>query len=364
MCKALAPLGVEALLFLDNFLNSHPTLYKIFIVLTFQKRTIDCYCMGHQKLRIDKTCLNCNYVVENKYCSNCGQENVESKQSFHYLFTHFIEDFTHYDGGFWRTMNALLFKPAFLTKEYMYGRRKKYVPPVKLYIFISFVAFLLPALLPNFSEKENTDDFIQINRSDETKEGKDSYWNLGQEDYKSVQEMDSVQATRPESERITGLEYYFTKKMVIINQRYTSEEIKEKGIESFAHNLPKVLFLYLPFFAFTLWLFHGKKRWYYFEHGVFTLHYFSFILLTVACFAVISCLLSILPYSAHRNIRVLIVFLMMCWWFFYFFRSHRKYYEEKRWMSRLKGMVMFFINVFFIILFLMGGFLFSIINIH
>jgi hypothetical protein len=27
---------------------------------------------------------------------------------------------------------------------------------------------------------------------------------------------------------------------------------------------------------FFLWLFHNKKRWYYFDHGIFTLHYFSF----------------------------------------------------------------------------------------
>ncbi|MBC8644939.1 DUF3667 domain-containing protein [Flavobacterium lindanitolerans] len=104
--------------------------------------------MGHQKLRENKTCLNCNYVVENKFCPNCGQENTETRQSFHYLFTHFIEDLTHYDGSFWKTIKGLLFKPGYLTKTYLEGKRKKFVPPVKLYIFISFVTFFLPTLLP------------------------------------------------------------------------------------------------------------------------------------------------------------------------------------------------------------------------
>ena len=93
----------------------------------------------------------CGHIVEEKYCPNCGQQNIKTRQQFHYLFTHFIEDFTHYDGQFWGTLKNLVFKPGKLTNTYLEGKRQKFVPPVKLYIFISFITFFLFAVFPPFS---------------------------------------------------------------------------------------------------------------------------------------------------------------------------------------------------------------------
>src|SRR5690606_38451168 len=93
--------------------------------------------------RADKTCLNCRRVVPERYCTHCGQENIQPRKSFHYLFTHFVEDLVHYDSSFYKTVKALLFRPGRLTNEYLIGKRKTYVPPVKLYIFISFLCFFI-----------------------------------------------------------------------------------------------------------------------------------------------------------------------------------------------------------------------------
>jgi hypothetical protein len=41
------------------------------------------------------------------------------------------------------TLKDLLFKPGFLTKEYMKGRRKNYLHPVRMYVFTSAVFFLV-----------------------------------------------------------------------------------------------------------------------------------------------------------------------------------------------------------------------------
>ena len=106
--------------------------------------------MSHGKLREEKNCLNCGHIVEEKFCPNCGQENTETRRPFHYLFSHFIEDLTHYDGQFWGTIKNLLFKPGKLTQTYLEGKRQRYVPPVKLYIFISFITFFLFSIIPPF----------------------------------------------------------------------------------------------------------------------------------------------------------------------------------------------------------------------
>ena len=99
--------------------------------------------MSHKgKLRANKRCENCGHFVEKRFCPECGQENIETSQPFHYLFRHFVADFVHYDSKFWKTIRYLFFVPAKLTNEYLAGKRKRYVHPVQLYIFISFITYL------------------------------------------------------------------------------------------------------------------------------------------------------------------------------------------------------------------------------
>jgi len=360
--------------------------------------------MGHQKLRENKTCLNCNYVVENKFCPNCGQENTETRQSFHYLFTHFVEDLTHYDGSFWKTIKGLLFKPGYLTKTYLEGKRKKFVPPVKLYIFISFVTFLLPTLLPgpsliNFKEKEpveknevkaakeeevNTESEKEVAESKETavtekeidKRDEEKVQEMKQEvekalstvplpngqPIKNAQQQDSLQTKPRKDRKLSYFEYYVTEKITNILKTKNRKEFFEKAGESFVHTLPKVLFLYMPVFAFFLWLMHNKKKWYYFDSGVFTLHYFSFLLLVIAIGMLFGWIMSLIPYFSIFS--YLYNFAAMFYMFFYFFRAHSNFFGEHKAISRIKGFLLFFINMFLIIIFSTILFLYSLWNLH
>ena len=111
--------------------------------------------MGKSNLRDSKVCENCGASVAVRFCSTCGQENIHTRKSFHYLFTHFLEDVTHYDNGFWKALKFLLYKPFELTHAYLEGKRKMFVPPVKLFIFINFLTFLIFGLLP-----KNEDVFL------------------------------------------------------------------------------------------------------------------------------------------------------------------------------------------------------------
>src|SRR5689334_20294566 len=99
--------------------------------------------MSHGKLRRDNTCLNCGSIVWNRYCPNCSQENLEPKESFGSLISHFISDITHFDGKFFSTTRYLLTSPGFLPSEYIAGRRARYLHPIRMYVFTSAVFFLL-----------------------------------------------------------------------------------------------------------------------------------------------------------------------------------------------------------------------------
>lgn len=294
--------------------------------------------MSHGKIRHEKDCLNCGHYVEERFCPHCGQENTETRQPFYFLFTHFFEDLTHYDGQFWGTIKNLLFKPGKLTNTYLEGKRQKFVPPVKLYIFVSFISFFVFALFPTINlnsephqyktqseavaakkEAEAKREFftetiqgIQNNSSKQlpdslVKQKIDSLKTIIKKNNKngdiSLSLKDIIDADNGISEDINFLgyktqeEYNKGTKNKINGLTWLQDafahkyfELKEQGVkkgdiytkllQTSFHNLPKALFIYLPIFAFFLWIFHNKKKWWYFDHGIFTLHYFSFLLLT------------------------------------------------------------------------------------
>ncbi|MBF7092468.1 DUF3667 domain-containing protein [Flavobacterium sp. ALJ2] len=333
--------------------------------------------MSKSALRKDKTCLNCRHVVDQKFCPNCGQENTDTRKTFHHLFIHFFEDLTHYENAFWRTIRNLLFKPSALTKEYLSGKRLSYLAPVRLYIFISFVTFLLIALFPNSvtenltkSENEITYNFEKENTKEIKNWNEKSYFKSKTVDksyfkLKTMKEIDSIQKYGKEKEKLNEFEYWIYEKAVHVTETNTKKEIIEKFIESFVHNIPKILFIIMPFFAFFLWIFHNKKKWYYFDHGIFTLHYFSFLLLMFLILFITEKLFGLLgSTSALSFISGIIYFVGIVWMCYYFYPAHHRFYGETRFVSFVKSATLFFINFFFIVFLLTFYILYTFINLH
>lgn len=324
--------------------------------------------MGHGHVRVDKTCLNCNHVVEHRFCPNCGQENIDTRKTFHHLFVHFFEDLTHYENSFWKTIRNLILKPASLTKEYLSGKRMSYLAPVRLYIFISFATFLTISLT---TEKDIKDVTYKIDLKNTTKEDsiaikeiiKKDKFTLGE--FKNVKYLDSFQKHSAEDEKLPPFIYKNFKKAIQVTEENTATEIRQKFKDSFIHNFPKVLFIYMPIFAFFLWLFHSKKKWYYFDHGIFTLHYFSFLLITYLILTLIDLILYAFGENMISNVLSAIIgFIGFVWAFYYFFPAHHRFYGCSRRKSVLKGTILFFINAFFISLLLTFFAVYTFINIH
>jgi len=348
--------------------------------------------MSHGKLREEKDCLNCGHTVEEKYCPNCGQQNIQTRQPFHYLFTHFAEDFTHYDGQFWGTLKNLFFKPGKLTSTYLEGKRQQFVPPVKLYIFVSFITFFLFAVFPpfeiNFEGKGKSKLFSQKDKISEinkalndakakeklTKEDSiliakyspiitdSSKINEFEESLDMDKKLQKNEITiaddnffnRPISHKLAELE----------KKGYKKSEVLTGFIETSIHNLPKALFIYLPIFALILWLFHNKKRWWYFDHGIFTLHYFSFLLLSL----LVSLLLyKVSEYCSVTLINKLLYLGIFCIFFYdiiYFFIAHKRVYNTKKRVSLLIGFLTLWFNFFAFTFLIIGLALISFLMIH
>jgi len=103
--------------------------------------------LSAKKLAGSSKCLNCGTGLKGPFCYFCGQPDRNFMRFFPVLLRDLMEDLLDLDSRFMRTMKPLLFKPGRLTRDYMEGRRFRYAPPMRLYIFSSIVFFLLAALI-------------------------------------------------------------------------------------------------------------------------------------------------------------------------------------------------------------------------
>lgn len=100
-------------------------------------------------------CENCGTTLAGPYCHKCGQHDFEFHRSFRHVFMEALETLFHFEGKFFRNIVTLLFSPGRLTAEFNAGKRAVQMPPFRLYLFVSFVFFLLIFL----GEKE--DHFVR-----------------------------------------------------------------------------------------------------------------------------------------------------------------------------------------------------------
>lgn len=90
-----------------------------------------------------EACANCGAPVTGHFCSNCGQRREHEIHSIWHFTQEATEDLTHADSRLWSTMFALLFQPGLLTREFLGGKRVKYLPPLRLYLVLSVLFFLI-----------------------------------------------------------------------------------------------------------------------------------------------------------------------------------------------------------------------------
>jgi hypothetical protein len=59
-----------------------------------------------------------------------------------------VHEFLHLDGKILNTVRLLVFKPGQLTKDFVEGRRARYISPLRLYLTFSLVFFFIAAFNP------------------------------------------------------------------------------------------------------------------------------------------------------------------------------------------------------------------------
>ncbi|HMS69636.1 MAG: DUF3667 domain-containing protein [Saprospiraceae bacterium] len=99
-------------------------------------------------------CLNCQqpYAGQEEFCSNCGQHRLSSDLSAKHIFNELFSNIFNFNSRFFRTIKNI-YRPHFLTKEYIAGRRKSYFLPTQTFLFSIFLLFaLFMYFLPNLDQ--------------------------------------------------------------------------------------------------------------------------------------------------------------------------------------------------------------------
>jgi Protein of unknown function (DUF3667) len=314
-------------------------------------------------------CKNCSTEIEGDYCHFCGQRYHDHKESFGELVYEFASDFLHFDSRFFKTVLPLLFLPGKLTKSYNEGRQRSQFHPIRLYLFSSFVYFFLFFSFTNLHDKSDIEglkskngmqpDTVQLadkksekvvsaanadSVANNSKSGgavisalhidtaqyissKDSSHRLGLDFHSSDAVVDSMLKYRISPEQYKAnqeklskdkrdgfLRRIITIRILKINLEgaENQQEFFNKLSEVFLHNIPKMLFFLLPVFALLLKLLYIRhKQFYYVDHAILSLHYFSLIfLLLIVSQYILDAIFGISTFTALATIWIFLYLLL------------------------------------------------------
>jgi hypothetical protein len=345
--------------------------------------------MSHLSQRKEKNCLNCGTMVIGKYCHNCGQENIEPKESLWQLVSHFFNDITHFDGKFFSTLKDLLFKPGFLSKEYVKGRRASYLNPVRMYIFTSFIFFLIFFSVFHLTDSEMKNKGFIINGKTEqaiNSMSPEEFNNftkvfnggtpMSREEFSrykdSLNPLNGVTVFGEKSLYNNRVQYdsalksgtvndgwvkrNLTYKSIAINNKYHNQPAKlvTDFLNSLLHHFPQILFISLPLVALLLKLLYIRhKQFYYVAHAIFSLHFYIFVFIAMLLTICISRVEHVLKWNWLGYINGLVVITMI----FYLYKAMRNFYQQ-RWAKTVLKFSIFSLSFLLLIVLLFTFFAF------
>lgn len=105
-------------------------------------------------------CLNCGSTLMKgaRFCSQCGQDTANHPPSLMEFVHEFVSHYIAVEGTLWKSLWGLMAKPGFLTREYLAGRKQRYVLPLRLLLTLGLLFFLALKLMPGSTQSWMDDD--------------------------------------------------------------------------------------------------------------------------------------------------------------------------------------------------------------
>jgi hypothetical protein len=198
-------------------------------------------------------CPNCRVALPRtaRFCPGCGQETPLHPASMREFIHEFIGHYVALEGPLWRSLGALAVQPGRLTREYFLGRRRRYVQPLRLYLSLSFVFFVVMHLVGAAEFRINVGQPVKV-QHDSCQTDADAPLAAGQA-------------------RCGWVE----RQVINVGKRLvaTKPDALQASIDRYS---PYALLLMQPAFATLLALVFVRRHMKYAEHFVFALHLHAF----------------------------------------------------------------------------------------
>jgi hypothetical protein len=96
---------------------------------------------------VQHVCKSCGHVFTGNYCNQCGEKVLHaSDRSFKTFLNGIFKAITFADSKFIDTLWLTLARPGFISREYVEGRRVKYLNPVSLFFVLNLAYFFFPVI--------------------------------------------------------------------------------------------------------------------------------------------------------------------------------------------------------------------------
>ncbi len=272
----------------------------------------------HQHL---EACRNCGTITQGNFCQQCGQATHLHVPSAREFLHEFVAHYVALEGKLWHSLKLLIFKPGLLTREYIEGRRVRYVEPLRLYLSFSIIFFFIFKMsgVPIYG-MNGEDAMVAVNSTTKTVSAEIR----AAQEAKKAQELeqgqrDAVQELQGVSQ---GLSRSIEKFFALPYER--QQEVVSRAFYSYT---PYAIFLMMPVFAMYLKLLYLGSGRRYGEHFLFALHSNAFAFLMLSLF-----------FLAHN--WPFFRFVLMTWLVFYLPTAMRRVYGGGRIITALRWVVL------------------------
>lgn len=270
------------------------------------------------------SCRNCGASTNGNFCQECGQATHLHVPSAREFLHEFIAHYVALEGKLWKTLARLIFVPGFLTREYIEGRRVRYIEPLRVYLTFSILFFAIFKL----------SGAVVVQLGDTTPElaaavaeGRARDTVLGPTLPEQAAEYERFLAKLDAS---AGNLHPVVRERVARFLALPPQEQKAAFKTVFFSYTPYAIFAMMPLFALYLKILYLGSGRRYGEHFLFALHVnaFAFLLLSV---------MILVPASWN-----FVVFLLLLWLVFYLPLAMRRVYGGGWFSTGLRWLVLIF----------------------
>lgn len=249
------------------------------------------------KERSNNTCANCGTVLRGEFCSACGQKRfVESDRRFGNLAQQFVESATDLDGRLWGTLRALLFQPGLLSRDYMDGKRVRWMSPIALFLLVNLVYFF-SALQSDFATPFSWEvpGEIKLELRDDVSPEDAARLLEDSGPFHSIVTVELIQRRIEERNAAALAESNGTR-------GYGYRDYQQEYDAAVPEVSKALAILHVPLLALALMLLFRKKQRYYAEHFVVALHLIAFYMAAILVFGYAASLLHLfIPTADWHN---------------------------------------------------------------